>query len=122
MALIARCHCGAIQLKVETPPAEVASCNCSFCSKRGGLWAYYPAQDVQLLTSRDRVHTYQWNHYIGTHHHCGVCGCGTHSQFPDFSSGTPDHDKQRIAINARIFEDFDLGAVPVVKLQGRTEW
>ena len=84
MPLKARCHCGATQFEIDTAPEEVSSCNCSFCSKRGVLWAYYRPAQFRLTTARDRVSTYQWDHYIGQHHHCAICGCGTFSEFPSF--------------------------------------
>jgi hypothetical protein len=122
MMIRASCHCRATQFEVAEAPATVTSCNCSFCSKRGGLWAYYAPAQFRLLTARDRVSTYQWGGYIGQHHHCAICGCGTYSEFPSFDTGEPDFDKPRIAVNTRLFEDFDLDAVPVEKINGRDDW
>ena len=122
MPLKASCHCGATQIEVVAAPASVTSCNCSFCSKRGGLWAYYTPDQFKLITARDRVSTYQWGHYVGQHHHCGVCGCGTYSEFPSFDSGKPDFSKPRISVNARLFDDFDLAAVPVEYIDGKNGW
>jgi hypothetical protein len=122
MTLKGRCHCGAIQFEVTEAPTEVSSCNCTFCSKRGTLVAYYTPAQFKLTTVRDRVASYQWGHYIGVHHHCGVCGCGAYSEFPDFSSGEPDFDHPRIGVNARLFEDFALDELPVNHLNGRTDW
>jgi len=120
MTLKARCHCGATQFEVTHAPEWVSDCNCSFCSKRGALWAYYTPDQFKLTTARDRVSTYQWGGYFGTHHHCGVCGCGTYSQFPSFENGVVNYDDPRISLNARLFEDFDLDAVPVRKTDGRS--
>lgn len=119
MSLKGRCHCGAIQFEVDHAPAEVASCNCSFCSRRGGLTAYYRPAEFRLTTARDRVSTYQWGTYIGRHHHCGVCGISAFSEFPSFETGEPDFDDPRISVNARLFEDFDLAAVPVTFHNGK---
>ena len=122
MPIKGSCHCRATQFEIADAPEEVTSCNCSFCSKRGGLWAYYKPSDFKLTTSRDRVSTYQWGHYIGTHHHCAICGCGTYSEFPDFSSGEPDFDNPRLSVNARLLDDFDLAAVPVKQVNGKFDW
>ena len=113
------CHCGAIQFEVAEAPTKLTDCNCSFCSKRGALVAYYPLDRFRLTTAPDRVRTYQWGDYMGTHHFCGVCGVGTHSQFPDYSSGQPDHDKATVVVNARMLDDIDLAALPVVHVDGR---
>ena len=124
MALKGRCHCGATQFEVTEAPTEVTECNCSFCAKRGQKHAYYTPQQFRLTTARDRVSTYQWGHYVGQHHHCAICGCGTYSEFPDFSTGQPDFEHMKISVNARLFdvEAFDLDAVPVKTVNGRTDW
>lgn len=119
MPLKASCHCGAIQFEVAEAPTEVTECNCSFCSRRGGLWAYYKTVQFKLLTARDRISTYQFGDYLGHHHHCGVCGCSTYSEFPSFESGKPDFDDPRICINARLLEDFDLKALPIRAVDGK---
>ncbi len=124
MPLKGSCHCGATQFEVTEAPAEVTECNCSFCAKRGQKHAYYDVAQFRLITARDRVSTYQWGHYVGQHHHCGVCGCGTYSEFPDFSEGFPNFDRMKVGVNARLFdvEAFDIDQVPVKKVNGRTDW
>ena len=45
MSLKGSCHCGATQFEVSEAPQSLARCTCSFCARRGALWAYYtPAQ------------------------------------------------------------------------------
>ncbi|MDG2529587.1 GFA family protein [Caulobacter endophyticus] len=122
MSVKGSCHCGATQFEVETAPTELTDCNCSFCAKRGNLVAYYQPSSFKLLTARDRVSTYQWGAYMGAHHHCAICGCGTYGEFSDFSSGEADYDNPRISINVRLLENFDLSALPVVHLNGRDDW
>jgi len=122
MAIKGSCHCGATQFEVSEAPSTVTRCTCSFCSKRGGLWAYYTPAQFKLLTARDRVSTYQWRTYTGQHHHCSICGCGTYSEFPDFSTGKPDFDNPRVSVNARLFDDFDLDAIEVVTIDGKNLW
>jgi len=41
---------------------------------------------------------------------------------PDWSSGKPDFDNPKVAVNARLFDDFDLDAVPVNMIDGRNLW
>jgi len=57
MTLKGSCHCGATQFEIAEAPAKVARCTCSFCSKRGALWAYYSPEQFNLTTARDRVST-----------------------------------------------------------------
>jgi len=122
MSIKASCHCGATQFEVSEAPTQVTSCNCSFCSKRGGLWAYYTPAQFKLKTVRDRVSTYQWGSYLGAHHHCAICGCGPYSEFPDFSSGAPDIEHPKISVNVRLFDDFDYEALPVEHIDGKNGW
>jgi hypothetical protein len=122
MVVKGSCHCKATQFEVSEPPATVTSCTCSICSKRGALHAYYTPSQFKLTTARDRVATYQWRSYIGQYHHCAICGCATYSESPDFSTGVPDFDHPKISINARLLDDFDLGAVPVVIIDGKNLW
>lgn len=122
MPVKASCHCGAVQFELAEAPTGVTSCNCSFCSRRGALYAYYTPEQARLLTARDRVATYQWGRYVGQHHHCGVCGIGAYSEFPDFSSGKPDFEHMKVGINARLIEDFDLDALPVRHVDGKHDW
>ena len=100
MALKGSCHCKATQFEVSEAPASVTHCTCSFCSKRGALWAYYVPKDFRLMTARDRVSTYQWGSYTVQHHHCAICGCGTqaayqaHGELEQARAGTVLPDKE----------------------------
>ena len=75
MTIKGSCHCGATQFTIAKRPTTVTRCTCSFCSKRGALWAYQETEgDFVLTTARDRVSTYQWGNYQVEHHHCAICG------------------------------------------------
>ena len=41
MTVKGSCHCGATQFTGAKRPDTISRCTCSFCSKRGALWAYY---------------------------------------------------------------------------------
>ena len=122
MVVKGSCHCKATQFEVNQAPDSVTQCTCSFCSKRGALHAYYTPDQFKLRTARDRVSTYQWRSFTVLHHHCAICGCPTYSESPDFSTGKPDFDHPRIGVNARLFDDFDLAAVPINVIDGKHLW
>lgn len=122
MILRGSCHCGATQFAVPQAPRSVTFCTCSNCSKRGALWAYYPAAEFTLLTPRDKVATYQWSAKIGKFNFCPVCGNSTFCEVPDFSTGEPDFDRPIVSVNTRLFDDFDLDAVPVEVIDGKNLW
>ena len=116
------CHCGETKFEVEAGPAALTRCTCTFCSKRGPLWAYYTPAQFRLLTPNGKVATYLWRSKTVKHHFCPVCGCGTYSQSPSWVEGKPDFSKMRVAVNARLFDDFDLEAQPVQVIDGRNLW
>jgi len=41
---------------------------------------------------------------------------------PDWSTGKPDFDNPKIGVNSRLFDDFDLDAVPVTIIDGKNLW
>ena len=122
MTISGSCHCKATVFEVSEAPANVTKCTCSFCSKRGALWAYYAPSQFSLLTPQANLSTYRWGSRTIKHHFCGVCGCGTFTETPDWSTGEPNFDNPKISVNARLFDDLDLGAVEVVVIDGRNLW
>jgi len=122
MTLKGSCHCKATQFEVSEAPPSVTRCTCSFCSKHGGLWAYYKPAGFRLTTAPDRVSTYQWGSYTIKHHYCAICGCYTFGESPDWSTGQPDFNNPKIGVNARLFDDFDLEAVEVTVIDGKNLW
>ena len=122
MTIQGSCHCGATRFSVAEAPREVTRCTCSFCSKRGALWAYYTPQQFRLTTPVEQVSTYRWRSKTVAHHFCAGCGCGTYSESPDFSKGEPDFANPRVGVSARLFDDFDLDAVPANVIDGRNLW
>lgn len=118
MSIQARCHCGATQFSVATAPTELTRCTCTFCAKRGALWAYYPPEQFTLAQSEASV---AYGKYV-KHHHCGTCGCGTYSDTFEWDLETKQPKGQRVAVNARLFEDFDYEALPVTVIDGKNLW
>ena len=122
MAIKGSCHCGKTRFEVSAAPEGLTRCTCSFCSKRGALWAYYKPEQFLLLTPPENVTTYQWRSRAIKHHHCANCGCRTYTESPDFSSGEADFENPQIGINARLLDDFDIEPLPVEVLDGKNLW
>lgn len=121
MAISGSCHCKATRFEVDVAPETVTACTCSFCSKRGALWGYYKKAEVRIL-AKEKQSTYQWRTHTVRHNFCSVCGCTTYTEAPDFSTGAPNFDNPMVNINARLLDDFDLDAVPVVVIDGKNLW
>lgn len=107
----ASCHCGAVQLETDAPPAEVTECNCSICRRYGVLWAYYRPGQVRLLPPDAATDTYMWDDRAIAFHRCRTCGCVTH-----WSPNDPVAD--RMGVNARLMDPEVVGAARVRHLDG----
>lgn len=121
MTVHGSCHCGATRFELPSAPTEATACTCSFCSKRGALWAYYPVADVKLEPQSSHA-VYRWQSMTVKHGFCPTCGCTTLTETPDWSNGEPDFDNMRYAVNIRLLDDFDVGAVPVTVIDGKNLW
>ena len=76
MTIKGSCHCKATTFEVNRAPENVTQCTCSFCSKRGALWAYYTPAQFRLTSPPENVATYLWGSRTVKHHFCAGCGCG----------------------------------------------
>jgi hypothetical protein len=124
MPLIATCHCGSTKFEVPHAPKDATECNCTFCSKTGGLWAYYKPEELRVLSEAD-AGVYAPRGF-NKHHFCAKCGCSTYGVTPDWtladvgSNSIPAGTK--IGINIRLLDDFDIHSVPIQKIDGRHLW
>jgi hypothetical protein len=122
---IASCYCGATRIELPTPPEHATQCTCSWCTKSGGLWAYYGLDEVRIL-SAEHLGRYAPNG-INEHFFCQKCGCTTHGTAPNWteeSITTHEMPKDRkFAINVKILDDYALMvALPVEVIDGRNLW
>jgi len=107
------CHCGRVRLKAKAAPVEVTECNCSICRRLGARWAHYALADV-TMPAAGTTQPYVWGDRMLAFHRCKSCGVTTHWQSLDGS-------KDRMAINARIF-DLDWDKVRVRHFDGAATW
>ncbi len=124
MTITGSCHCGQSAFRIEGEiPEQLTRCTCSFCSKRGVLWAYYPPDQFHLTSPAGDDATYRWNTKLVAHHFCPVCGCGTFTDSPAFEpDGSWDKRTRRIGVNARLFDDFVAADAPVMVIDGKNLW
>lgn len=130
MAVSGSCFCRATKFTLARNPEKATRCTCTFCSKRGALWVYCEPADVEITVTGKAT----WETASGAKHNfCAACGCTTYSETPtweaneggdpnDYSSYKPNQDKLRISLNARLFDDFDLNALPVEVIDGKNLW
>lgn len=69
------CHCGAVRFRaVVADPAIAHRCNCSMCRVTGFVGIIVPADDFELLTSREHLGEYRFNTGTARHWFCTSCG------------------------------------------------
>jgi hypothetical protein len=124
MMITGRCHCGKTAFRIEGDlPEKITRCTCSFCAKRGALWAYYQPSQFQLTTPATDDAIYRWNTKLVAHHFCPDCGCTTFSDSPAFErDGSWDKTTRRIGVNARLFDGFDVATASVEVIDGKNLW
>lgn len=128
MSLIASCHCGKISVEHPRVPTTATECNCSYCSKVGAVWAYFPAGEL-TVRSTDAPSSYSASDGVNVHHFCGTCGIEVWAdtldwmQIPDQSFELALADApRRQAVNLRTVNDLDWSAITIEKVDGRSGW
>lgn len=115
------CHCGAQRFTAPAPDS-VTQCTCSTCTKHGTVAAYYAPGEVEFSLTPDRLSAYQWGDRMMTFHHCATCGCSVFAESDAWTTEGGEARPARITLNARLFDDLDLDAVPVRYVDGRNDW
>lgn len=124
MTITGSCHCGRTAFQIDGEiPAALTRCTCSFCAKRGALYAYYRPAQFRLTTPKENVATYRWNTKLVAHNFCPTCGCATFTDSPAFEpNGSWDGETRRLGVNARLFDGFDAADAPVTVIDGKNLW
>jgi hypothetical protein len=108
------CHCGQVRYEVSLDLARVADCNCSFCQKRGALWAYAEREQFRLLAGESALADYQFGRKIIHHLFCRTCGVGS------FSHGPTPGGSDVVGVNVRCLDDVDLTTLTIMPFDGRS--
>ena len=73
------CHCGNVRFELSwsPEPAEIRAraCDCTFCTKHGGLWTSNPAGSLRISVADPAlVSKYSFGTHTATFHICARCG------------------------------------------------
>lgn len=107
------CHCGKVRYEVMANLAQVFSCNCSMCQKKGTLLAFVPADAFNLIKGEDSLTDYQFNKHVIHHLFCATCGVTS------FARGKSEQGEMA-AINVRCLDDINIDALNVIKIDGKS--
>lgn len=89
------CDCGAVRLEVTEAPQEVNDCQCSWCQRLGALWAYYPKEQVRVVSAPEATSIYLRGGRHLEFHRCRICGLTTHWL-------NVDATRPRMGVNTRL--------------------
>ncbi|MFO1175503.1 MAG: GFA family protein [Paracoccaceae bacterium] len=105
------CHCGAVRWTFDGQPEAATACNCTVCRRYGVLWAYgHESEDIQVFGPTRTYMPGDWIEF----HFCPTCGCIC------FWRGhrPKDDGRRRIAVNLRLAEPDQVGAIPIDHFDG----
>ena len=79
MVIQGRCHCGNVSFALtwDPDPREIPAraCDCTFCTKHGGVWTSNPAGSLRVqVRDPDAVHKYAFGTRTADFHICMRCG------------------------------------------------
>ena len=71
---LGRCHCGAVQFRIETDFPELTTCDCSICRRKNALMVKVHESRFVLLAGADSLTEYRFHTGTARHYFCKVCG------------------------------------------------
>lgn len=100
MLIRGSCHCRNISFTLtwEPDPTEIPAraCNCSFCTKHGGVWTSNPDGSLKIaVEDPSRVSRYSFGTRTAEFHICSTCGI-----VPVVTSRIDDHLYAVVSVNA----------------------
>jgi hypothetical protein len=99
-----KCDCGSVLITIPKLPVEINACPCSFCTRVGAHWGYFPAGTIAV---KGATQIYRRASRIIEFHRCTNCGVITHWQ--DLSGRVP-----HMGVHMKNFDPVLTSAIPVV--------
>ena len=73
-----KCHCGTIELEVETDLQNIKQCNCSICKRKNAKMNLISKDSIKIIKGENNLSSYKFNTMIAEHFFCKTCGIYTH--------------------------------------------
>ena len=73
-----KCHCGAVELKVNNDLDIIKQCNCSICKRKNAKMAMVNKASLTITKGKEYLTSYKFNTMIAEHFFCKICGIYTH--------------------------------------------
>ena len=108
------CHCGKVRFQVDVDLSSPVTCNCSYCSRRGSILAFAPAENLSLEQGADDLTEYRFNTKTIAHLFCASCG------MESFARGAMPDGTKMVAVNVRCLEGVDIDSIKPQQVDGRS--
>lgn len=108
------CHCGEVQFDVRAEISNGFECNCSMCSKKGTVLAMVTPDQFTLRQGEHALADYQFYKKKIHHTFCKTCGV------TPFLTGQDPAGNVMKAINVRCLEGFDVKALKITHVDGKS--
>lgn len=113
MAFEGSCHCGKVAYTVDAePPQQAMACNCSHCSRKGFLLAFFPAAQFTLERGEGDLKSYLFYKHAIEHQFCTTCGTQA------FAMGKLPDGSAMAAVNLRCVPGIDVDALQIQQVDG----
>ena len=107
-----RCHCGAVQFKVDLDLKKLMTCNCSICGRTGSIMAFVPGTALEQTAGQSEQTDYQFGAKKIHHLFCTTCGVQSYGYGQDGKSN------YMYMINLNCLEGFDTSTLTVTEFDG----
>ena len=108
------CHCGAVQFEVELDASKGGACNCTVCTKVGGISSLVKPPAFRLLSGEQNLSFYEWGGKTAKRYFCKSCGVTC------FSRGhLAEVGGDYVSVNLNALDDVDPAGVTVGYWDGR---
>jgi hypothetical protein len=108
------CHCGKVRFSADLDISSPITCNCSYCSMRGSILVFTPAENFVLQQGAGDLTAYRFNSKTIEHLFCASCG------MESFARGVMPDGTKMAAVNVRCLEGVDLDAIKPRQVDGRS--
>ena len=112
--ITARCHCGAVTIRLPRKPELVAHCNCSLCTALGWRGVYFRSDELTIAGPVDSYVRSDLEQPSLRVFRCQNCGTATHWE----PLTAPPHE--RMGVNANLLDPSAIEGVKVLAVDGRS--
>lgn len=110
----ARCHCGAVTIRLSRKPTAVTQCNCSVCRALGWRCVYDCSDRIEISGELDEYVRSDLTEPMLKVMRCANCGVPTHWE----PLTEPPHE--RMGVNANLLPAETLEGAEVIAVDGRS--